>query len=56
MKKFYVDFTGWCEITAKDEEEARYKFESYIAENKPLPCNIYEVQNVKEKGVIDWND
>jgi hypothetical protein len=56
MKKFYIDFSGWCEIEAEDEKEARRKFEIYIAEDKPLPCNIYEVQGIEEKGIIEWSD
>jgi 16S rRNA U1498 N3-methylase RsmE len=53
MKKFYVDFVGWCEIEAEDEKEARCKFETCVAEDRPLPCNIYEVQGIKEKGIIE---
>lgn len=26
MKTFYVDFTGWCEIKAKDANEAKEIF------------------------------
>lgn len=47
--KFYIDFGGYCEIEANDEEEARLKFWDFIVEDKPLPCNYYELHTIEEK-------
>jgi hypothetical protein len=47
--KFYVDFSGYCEVEAKDEIEARANFWKRVEEDKPLPSNIYEIIGIEEK-------
>ena len=49
--KFYIDFTGYCEIEAKDEEEARQKFWDYVFDEKGLPNNFYIIDNIEEKEI-----
>jgi hypothetical protein len=47
--KFYVDFSGYCEIEAEDAALAQDKFWELVNEDKPLPCNIYEIQGIELK-------
>ena len=51
--KFYIDFTGYCEIEAKDEEEARQKFWDYIynIDEEGLPGSFYIIENIEEKEI-----
>lgn len=49
MKKYYVDFSGYCEIEAETPEQAKAKFWWLIQEEIPLPRNIYEIDSVEEK-------
>lgn len=49
--KFYIDFTGYCEIEAKDEEEAQQIFNDYLYDEKVLPGSVYEIQNIEEKEI-----
>ena len=50
MKTFYIDFSGYCEIKAETAEQAQNEFWRLIAEDVPLPANIYEIEGVEEKG------
>jgi len=47
--KYYVDFCGWCEVEAKDKNDAEEKFWALVNEDTPLPCNIFEVQGIEKK-------
>ena len=47
--KWYVDFSGWCEIEAETRDEAQDKFFILLSENTPLPSNYYEVDGVEPK-------
>jgi hypothetical protein len=49
MKTFYIDFEGYCEITANTKEEAEEIFWSLVGNDKPLPSNLYEVEGIEEK-------
>lgn len=48
MSTYYVDFSGWCEVEADSESEAKAKFWEYIYDNAPLPHNIYKIEGVEE--------
>ena len=56
MKTFWVDFNGYCEIEAETAEEAEENFWAYLAENIPLPHNIYNCEGVEEKLHYDDED
>jgi hypothetical protein len=47
--KYYVDFSGYCEVEASSSKEAVQAFWSAVNDDKPLPCNVYEIQCVEEK-------
>ena len=47
--KWYVDFSGYCEITAESEQDAIHKFWEYINSDLPLPTNMYNVENTERK-------
>lgn len=51
--KWYVDYSGYCEIEANTPEEAREKFWEYISGGDPLPCNYYEIDSVGPMSVED---
>lgn len=48
MKKFYVDFSGYCEIEAENEDEALDKFWDIVNADEPLPHNYYETFGAEE--------
>lgn len=48
MKKFYIDFTGYCEIEAENGKEAMDKFWDIINSDKPLPHNRYDALDAEE--------
>lgn len=50
MAKFYVDFSGYCEIEATSALEAKNKFWELISNDYPLPKNIYEIDSIEEKS------
>lgn len=47
--KFYIDFTGYCEIEAENEEEAQQQFWDIIYDERGLPKNVYEICNIEKK-------
>lgn len=47
--KFYIDFTGYCEIEAENEEEAQQQFWDTIYDERGLPKNVYEICNIEKK-------
>lgn len=47
--RFYVDFSGYCEIEADSPEDAEQKFWDLINEDKPLPENIFDIDGIEEK-------
>lgn len=47
--KFYIDFSGYCEIEAEDREKAIEKFWDIIYNKEPLPQNVYEIENIEKK-------
>ena len=49
MKNFTIDFVGSCVIAAEDETAALRTFWELINDQRPLPMNLYEVQNVEEE-------
>lgn len=51
--KWYVDFSGWCEIEAKTRDEAQDKFMEYIINDRPLPSKYYDVDGVEPKAKED---
>lgn len=49
MAKFYIDFQGYCEIEAENEQKAIKLFWKYLANNRPLPEALYVIEGVEEK-------
>lgn len=49
MKTYYVDFSGYCEIEADTVQEAERKFWEFLDNEKPLPSNIYRIEDFEEK-------
>lgn len=47
--KFYINFTGYCEIEAENEEEAQQQFWDIIYDERGLPKNVYEICNIEKK-------
>jgi hypothetical protein len=47
--KYYVDFSGYCEVEASSSKEAVQAFWSAVNDDESLPCYVYEVQCVEEK-------
>lgn len=48
MKKFFVDFQGYCSFEAETAEEAEAMFWNCVMEGIALPHNVYEVEGVEE--------
>lgn len=48
--KFYIDFTGFCTITANSIEEAREKFWELIYNDTPLPNTFYEINEIEKQN------
>ncbi len=49
LKTFYIDFEGYCEIEATDEQTAEEIFWEMVRVGQPLPHGIYEVLGREEK-------
>ena len=47
--KWYVDFSGYCEIEAEDEEGAEREFWRLISEDEPLPGSIFNIDDIELK-------
>ena len=47
--KWYVDFSGYCEIEAENEEEAEREFWKLFNEDKPLPSSVYDIDGIELK-------
>ena len=41
---YYIDFSGWCEVQAENEDEAMQKFWDNEIEN-----GTYEISSIEEK-------
>lgn len=49
-KEFYIDFSGYCTIKAKNKEEAESKFWSGLrTPSKECYDDIYDIENIEEK-------
>lgn len=46
---YFVDFGGYCEVTADSTEEAEEKFWEYIFNGELLPKATYECEGVEQK-------
>ena len=49
-KEFYIDFSGYCTIKAKNKEEAESKF--WKKKKKPSKVcydDIYDIESIEEK-------
>lgn len=44
---YYIDFSGWCEVQAENEEEAIQKFLDNKTENEV--CEISSIEEKEEK-------
>ncbi len=48
MKKFFVDYSAYCEIEAETPDEATNIFWRFIDEGKVLPAHVLEIDSVEE--------
>lgn len=46
--KWSINFDGYCEIEAESKEEAEQEFWRLLSENKPLPCNIFDITDIEQ--------
>ena len=46
--KWYIDFDGYCEIEAENEEEAEQEFWRLISEDKPLPSIVLDINGIEK--------
>lgn len=44
MKNYYIDFNGYCLITADDEKQAEDKFWEMVNSKTILPHASYEIE------------
>lgn len=49
-KEFYIDFSGYCTIKAKNKEEAESKFWSGLrTPSKESYDDFYDIESIEEK-------
>lgn len=46
--KWYIDFDGYCEIEAENEEEAEQEFWRLVSEDKPLPSIVLDIDGIEK--------
>ena len=53
MKTWCIDFSGYCEIKAETNDEAKEIFWHLVENNKPLPCNLYGIISIEMEEMYD---
>ena len=49
-KEFYIDFSGYCTIKAKNKEEAESKFLLGLQKpSKECYYDVYDIESIEEK-------
>lgn len=55
MRKFWIDFKGYCLVEAPDKEQAENQFFEHIYPEMegPIYNEVYEVEGIEEEIVDD---